>query len=166
MTDLDNTFSERTIYPVIKKRIGKFKTYSSSGFEGGVSIFVKKRLLGFLWWVFVKEINGIPVTFNHKESATAFCEGVIGYYDNTVVIYDSKKQHVGVDIKKIVRRMSDLDAAKSICDSIGVPHSEDNIDCAARAWKYEGKKHTHKAVVFAKLWLQIFSNNGKKLWKK
>jgi len=132
--------------------------------DAGVVIFIKKRLFGFLWWVHVKDMFGNPITYNNSYNAQAFMEGKIGYYDHIKYEYRTDGIKAGV---KSVSRMTDEDAWEKICDAVEDKYgTRPDIECAKRAWEFDGKNYVHVAVIYASLWHSIHEQGGKKLWIK
>ncbi len=154
----------RKIYPIRIGRCGKYKYFSTSGHDTGVTIFIKKRLLGFLWWVFVKDMNGCPITYNKFDAASAFMNGDIKYNDMLSYSYSiisGEKQ-----IKTTVRPMTDEIAWNDISKRIETKTGEiPELDCVKKAWEFDGRRYIHVATEYALLWHYIFKSNGKKLWQ-
>lgn len=154
---------ERKFYPTTYKYINGYKSCHTSGHDSGVIIFIKKRLFGFLWWVYVKDRDGNPITYNHSYNAEAFMQGKIRYYDHIKHEYRTDS----VPGVRSVRKMTDEDAWEDICDRVEAKcGSRPDIECARRAWEFDGKNYIHLATIYASLWHSIYKQNGKKLWIK
>jgi hypothetical protein len=153
--------SERK-YSYTEGRLNKYKYHRTSNFDGAVAIFIKKRFLGFLWWVFVKDKFGSPINFNKQAHAEAFMEGVISY-ENRI---DSEYKWVDNKMIEIVHVLTDKRAIDKIVQKIFEQTGEViDSDCARAAWILDGKQYVHRAIDFAKLWNNIYKFNGKKLWE-
>lgn len=143
---------------------GRFKSYKyieTSGFESGITIYIKKRFIGFLWWTLVKDINGAPVCFNKISHAKEFMSGNVGYGD----IIDYEFEYIEGKAVERLYSMTDERAKNKIVNTILKETGEEiDPDCAVAAWELEGKRYLHRAINFAKLWNYIYKINGKKLW--
>ncbi len=154
---------KRKIYPTTYSYINGYKACKTSGHDSGVVIFIKKRLFGFLWWVFVRDKDGNPITYNHSYNAEAFMNEKFGYYDH--IKYESRTD--GVAGVKSVSKMTEEDALKTICDRVEDKYgTRPDIECARRAWEFDGKNYIHLAVIYASLWHSIYEQGGKKIWIK
>lgn len=142
-------------------RVGRYKFVKTSQFCGAVNIYVKKRLFGFLWWVFVKDFAGSPICFNKMYHAEAFMSGKIKYDDNVDIEY----KWIGDKRLDIVHVLTDERAKDRIVQRIFDKTGEViDPDIAKAAWILDGKQYIHRAVDYAELWYTIYKFNGKKLW--
>ena len=153
--------NKRKLYSIEIGRCGKYKYKKTSGYEGGVVIFIKKRLFGFLWWVFVKDVNGCPIIYNHFNLAQAFMEDKIGYYDQVSQFHYLENGNVIKDIRPRTDEVACHEIIERIKDKTGEVIEQ---ACAQKAWEFDGRQFIHVAVDYAMLWHQIFKANGKKLW--
>lgn len=144
-------------------KLNGYKFIKTANFEGGVTIFIKKRLFGFLWWIFVKDLHGNPITFNKIAQAKALMSGIIKY-DHVIDIEYTLPDGSYVS-EGIIYPMTDERAANRICKNIHNSTGETvPFDCAKAAWILDGRQYVHRAVDYAKLWNTIYKFNGKKLW--
>lgn len=150
---------ERKIYPTTYDYVNGYKSCSTSGHDSGIVIFIKKRFLGFLWWVYVKNRFGEPITYNHSYNAKAFMEGKIGYYDHI------KYEHTKYGVDPIVSRKTREDAWEEISKSVEITHgTKPDIECVKKSWEFDGENYVHVAKEYASLWHSIYEQNGTKLW--
>lgn len=148
---------QRKLYPIEIGRCGKYRYKKTSGHDTGVTIYIQKRFLGFLWWIFVKDKDGCPIAYNHLYIAKAFMNGIIKYYDMLHYRYDN--------FETSVVPMTDELAYEEISKRIErVTGDKPELECAKKAWELDGKQYIHVAQEYASLWFYIFKNNGKKLW--
>lgn len=144
-------------------KVKKYKYSKTSDFDGGVTIFIRKRLFGFLWWILIRDTNRNPISFNHINHAQAFMNGTIKYD----YVIDSEHKFVGNETIEIVHAMTDERAKNKIIKSIQEETGETiDPDCARAAWQLDGKLYIYRAINYAKLWNYIYKSNGKKLWTK
>lgn len=156
---------ERPTYPIKTGKINRYKYISTSGHDSGVTIFIKKRLFGFLWWVFVKDRNNCPITYNHFYAAEAFMQGRIKYYDMLHQICDWSDG--GYPAKITVVPMTDELACEKINDYVERSMGERaELACVQKAWELDRKRYCHVAADYAILWHQIYKELGKKSWEK
>jgi hypothetical protein len=150
-------------YKYTEGRIGRYKYTRTSTFDGLVAIYIKKRFLGFLWFVFVKDRFGSPICFNKQNHAESFMRGEIKYEERI----DSEYKLVGENMIETVFPMTDERAINKICNIIYDKTGETvPYNCAKEAWNLEGRQYTHRAADIAELWNQIYKFNGKKPWEK
>jgi hypothetical protein len=143
-------------------RVGRYKFVRTSDFDGAISIFIYKRLFGFLWWVFVKDKFNLPICFNKMYHAEAFMNDKIKYDDRV----DEEYKWVGDICLTTVHVLTDEKAKDRIVQKIFDKSGEViDPDIAKAAWILDGKQYIHRAVDYADLWNTIYKFNGKKLWK-
>lgn len=142
--------NQRVLYPPQIGRCGRYKYIRTSGYCGPVVIFVKKRFLGFLWWVFVKDMNGSPITYNKLYDAKAFMNGIIKYYDQ------AHHEYIDFGNDAIVKPMTDELAweqiSKAVERKLGV---KPRLEFVKRAWELDRKRYIHVAAQYAELWEYI-----------
>jgi hypothetical protein len=164
LINLDNLPAKRKIYIPTSYRVGKYKGVKTSDFGGGVSIFVKKRFLGFLWWIFVKDEFGNPVHFNKKYEANTFMRGVIKYDEDLLrVNLDMGKLKKNDDMDCVVKTHGD--AYFNLTRTFYLKHGEyPEIECVKRAWHFMGGFYEYQALSVIELWHSIYKQTGKKIW--
>jgi len=152
---------QRKIYPIEIGRCGKYKYKKTSGHDTGVTIYIQKRFLGFLWWIFVKDRDGCPISYNHFYVAKAFMDGKIKYYDMLHYVHSWIENQP----KTYVIPMTDELAWEEISNRVERESGEKlELECSKKAWELDGKQYIHVAQKYASLWQHIFKLNGKKLW--
>ncbi len=157
-----NMISKRK-YSCTEGHIGRYRYSRTSNFDGAVTIYIKKRFLGFLWFVFIKDRFGSPICFNKQNQAESFMRGEIKYEERI----DSEYKLVDEKMIETVFPMTDERAANKICNIIYDKTGETvPYNCAKEAWSLEGRQYIHRAVDVAELWNQIYKSNGKKSWEK
>ena len=140
-------------------RVGRYKAIRTSGHDSGITIYVKKRFLGFLWWIFIKDANGCPVCYNHDYNAEAFMKGVIKYDDMLHYIHKGEG-------KRDVRPMTDEDAWVRISEKVEeIVGDAPEIECVQRAWEFDGKQYCLEAAKYAALWHRIYKERGTRIWE-
>lgn len=150
-------------YSIEYSFVNGYKSFRTSGHDSGITIFIKKRLFGFLWWVLVKDEDGLPVTYNHDYNAEAFMNGVIQYRDQ---IHREYKIENNQTITTSVRPMTDEDAYERISNYVEKSTGErPDVACVKRAWEFDGKEYCLEAAKYASLWHQIYMSGGKKIWE-
>lgn len=151
----------KRIIDLTKGRVKNYKYFNTSQFDGAVTIYIKKRLFGCLWWIFVKDSTGMPVSFNKMPDAEAFMNGIIKYEDvvHHEYSFENGKQHTKV------QPMTDNVAANEICKRIYSRTGETvPFDCAKGAWILSGRQYIHLAQDYAELWNEIYKFKEKKSW--
>ena len=148
-------------YSYQEGRIGKYKYIRTSNFDGAITIYIKKRLFGFLWWAFMKDKFGSPMCFNRQNQAEAFMKGILKYEYRCI----SEYAFVGDKTIETVYLLTDERAKDKIVQIIFDRTGEViDPDCAMAAWVLDGKKYIHRAIDYAQLWNYIYKSNGNKLW--
>ena len=156
--------TKRVIYTPTHYRVNKLKAIKTSNYGGGVNIFVKKRFLGFLWWVFVRDKFGNPIHFNKGYEANTFMRGIIKYDEKLLRVNDGlgslKKQD---DMDCVIERNEDV--YFDLSRRFNLKHGElPEIDCVKRAWHLIGVYYEHEAMPIIELWHDIYKQTGKKIW--
>ena len=156
--------NKRKVYNATFGNICQYRYINTSNADGATIIYIKKRLFGFLWWIFVKDINGCPISYNKMYDAIAFMESRIGYYDH---LHHTYNYDVNDQLVTSVHIMTDDVACAELTKKYKEKYGEEpEPDCVLQAWIFDNREFIHIALKYLELWMDIYKCNNKKLWLK
>ena len=144
-------------------KLKRYKAIKTANYNGGVTIFIKKRFLGFLWWIYKKDIFGNPITFNKEYEAKAFMNGIINYYEQLHSDRFDYKTWEGIEPRKKTHQDAYDQISLRIEQESG---QKPELDCVIKSFDIEGGHYIHSATGIASTLHYIYLNTGKKLWEK